>query len=183
MRLQAVLPRSDVDALLNQLLPLKVSLGGQDDDDRFLLLRDPRGLTFVPGSGVSLSCTADLRWSVLGLTVPILLRQLSVLLTPQIATRSGGPALVFALAIEHADLAGVPAVVDAHLVERVNQALLERQVELGWEFAKTLTHAFALPALLANVRSFNLGVGQSSVDVVTDALVLSVELLTSVTRG
>jgi hypothetical protein len=183
MRLQALLPRSDLDALLSQLLPLKVMLGGEDDDDRFLLLRDPRGLTFVPNSGVSLSCTAELRWSVLGLTVPIHLRQLSLQLTPQIATRSGGPALVFALAIEHADLAGVPAVVDAHLVERVNQALSERQVELAWEFAQTLTHAFALPALLANVRSFNLGVGESSVDVLTDALVLSVELLTSVTRG
>jgi hypothetical protein len=164
-------------------LPLKVSLGGEDDDDRSLVLRDPRAVTFVPGTGVSLSCTADLRWSVLGLTVPIHLREFSVLLTPLIALRSGAPALVFALAIEHADLAGVPAMVDAHLVERVNQALAERQVELGWEFAKTLTHSFALPALLANVRSFDLGVGASSVEVVPDALVLSVELLTSVTRG
>jgi hypothetical protein len=148
-----------------------------------LVLRDARALTFVPATGVSLSCTADIRWSLLGIKVPIHLRELSVMLTPRIATRSTGPALVFELAIEHADLAGVPAVVDAHLVERVNQALSERQVELGWEFAKTLTHSFALPALLANLRSFNLGVGESSVEVVQDALVLSVELLTSVTRA
>jgi hypothetical protein len=183
MRLQAVLPRTDLVELLNQLLPLKVLLGADGDDDRTLVLRDPRAVTFVLGDGVVMSCTADLRWSVLGLSVPIHLRELSIKLTPQIVQRSGAPALVFGLAIEHADLALVPAVVDTHLVERVNQALLERQVELGWEFSKTLTHAFALPALLANVRSFNLGVGESSVEVVPDALVLSVELLTSVTRG
>lgn len=183
MQLRAVLPRSDLDALLNQLLPLKVLLGGEDDDDRSLLLRDPRGLSFVPGRGVSFSCTADIRWSVLGLTVPILLRQLSVLLTPSIVQRTSGAALVFEPSIEQADLAGVPAVVETHLVERVNQALYERQVELGWEFAKTLSHSFTLPALLANVRSFNLGVGESSVEVLPDGLVLEVALLTSVTRS
>jgi hypothetical protein len=183
MRLQAVLPRSDLDVLLNQLLPLKVLLGADGDDDRNLVLHEPRGLTFVPERGISLSCTADIRWSVLGLTVPIHLRQLSVLLTPRIVPRASGPTLVFELAIEHADLAGVPAMVDSHLVELVNQALSARQVELGWEFAKTLTHAFALPALLANIRSFNLGVGESAVEVVPDGLILSVELLTSVTRA
>lgn len=180
MRLQALLPRADLDALLSQLLPVKVSLGG---DDRSLVLRDPRAVTFIAGNGVSLACKADIRWSVLGLTVPIHLRELSVMLTPQIATRASGPALVFELAITHADLAGVPAVVDSHLVELVNQALAERNVELGWEFAKTLTHSFALPDVLANVRSFNLGVGESTVEVVPDGLVLHVELLTSVTRS
>jgi hypothetical protein len=120
---------------------------------------------------------------VLGLTVPIHLRELGILLSPRIALRAGAPALVFGLAIEHADLAGLPTLVDAHLVERVNQALSERQVELSWEFARTLTHSFNLPALLANVRSFNLGVGESAVEVVPDALVLSVELTTSVTRA
>lgn len=183
MHLQALLPRSDLDALLTQLLPLKVLLGADSDDERFLFLSEPRAVTFVPGRGVSLTCTAEVRWSVLGLTVPIRLRELSVLLTPLIAPRATGPALVFELAIEHADLAGVPAVVGAHLVEFVNLALSERQVALSWEFAKTLTHAFELPALLENVRSFNLRVGESSVEVVPDALVLSIELLTSVTRG
>jgi hypothetical protein len=183
MRLQAVLSRADLDALLNQLLPLKVLLASDGDDDRTLVLRDPRALTFVPGTGISLTGTADIRWSVLGLTVPIHLRELSVMLTPRLAPRAGVNALVFDLAIEHADLAGVPAVVDSHLVELVNQALALRQGDLGWEFAKTLTHSFALPAVLANVRSFNLGVGESTIEVVSDALVWSVELLTSVTRG
>jgi hypothetical protein len=181
MLLKAVLPRPDLDALLNQFLPLKVLLGGQDEEDRTLVVRDPRGLTFVPQRGVTLSCSADIRWSLLGISVPIHVRELSILLTPRIALRSG-PALVFELSIEHADLAGVPAVVDAHLVERLNQALAEHEVELSWEFAKTLTHSFELPALLDNVRSFNLGVGASSVETVPEGLVLEVELTTSVTR-
>jgi hypothetical protein len=182
MRLQAVLPRSEIDSLLNELLPLTVLLGG-DENERRLVLRDPRAVTFVPGEGMTLSCTADIRWSLLGITVPIHLRELTVMLAPRISMRAGTPALVFGLSIAHADLAGVPAVLDAHLVDRLNQALEERQVQLAWEFAKTLTHSFALPALLANVRSFNLGVGESAVEVVVDALVLSVELLASVTRA
>jgi hypothetical protein len=167
---------------LNQLLPLKVLLGADPDDDRSLVLRDPRALTFVPDTGISLTCTADLRWSVLGLTVPIHLRELSILLVPSVAAGAGAPALLFGLAIEHVDLAGVPAIVDTRLVELVNQSLSQRQADLSWEFSKILTHSFALPALLASLQSFNLGVGESAIEVVPDALVLSVELLTSVTR-
>lgn len=183
MRLQAVLPHADLDTLLKQLLPFRVLLGKSGDDDRRLELRDPRELTFIPGEGLILSCTAELRWSVLGLTVPILLRELSVMLAPQIAARQAGPSLVFGLSITHADLAGVPAVLHGRLVDLVNLALSERQVELAWDFGKTLTHSFALPAMLASVRSFNLGVGESSVEVLADALELSIELLASVTRS
>ncbi len=181
MRLLALVPRAEVQALLSELLPLMVLLG-EDSDDRTLLLRDASDVRFLEGQGLRVACKADVRWSVLGISVPVHLRALSVLLTPRILEREGGAALVFQLAIESADLAGVPAMVDAHLVERVNQALNERQVELAWNFTRTLTHAFALPAMLASVRSFNLGVAGSAVEVRSDALQLEVELRAGVTR-
>lgn len=182
MRLHASLPRAEVQALLSELLPLKVLLGDDDDEDRTLVLRDAREVSFSPGQGIRMACKADIRWSVLGFAVPVHLRSLSVMLAPRIAERDGGAALVFEVSIEHADLAGVPAVVDAHLVERVNQALDERQVELAWNFTRTLTHSFELPALLASVRSFNLGVAGSSVEVHPDALQLEVELRAGFSR-
>jgi hypothetical protein len=69
------------------------------------------------------------------------------------------------------------------LVERVNQALNERQVELAWNFTRTLTHSFELPALLESVRSFNLGVAGSAVAVQPDALQLEVELRAGFARA
>lgn len=181
MQLTAVLPRTDLDALLNDLLPLKVLLG-RERDDRWLTLRDPSAVNFVAGHGIVLSCKADIRWSVLGMPLPIHLRALTVVFVPRIGQRDGLPALVFDLALDYVDLAGVPAVVDSHLVERINQALAERQVELAWGLGKTLTHAFELPTMLESARSFNLGVGQSSVEVLADALRLDVELQAGVTR-
>jgi hypothetical protein len=183
MRLHAVLPLAEVQSLLSELLPLRVLLGEGGDDERSLVLRDAREVEFVAGQGLRVACKADVRWSLLGVSVPVHLRSLSVLLSPRISERDGGAALVFQLAIEYADLAGVPALIDAHLVERVNQALNERQVELAWNFTRTLTHAFALPAMLESVRSFNLGVAASAVEVHPDALHLEVDLRAGFTRA
>jgi hypothetical protein len=181
MQLTAVLPRADLDELLNDLLPLKVLLGA-DRDDRTLLLYDPSSVSFVAGHGIGLSCKADIRWSVLGITVPIQLRALTVMLVPRVSQRDGVPALVLDLALEHVDLAGVPAALEGRLVDLINQALQARQVELAWGFGKTLSHAFALPAMLESVSSFNLGVGESSVDVLADALRLDIQLRAGVSR-
>lgn len=181
MRLLAILPQAELDALVSELLPVKVLLG-QEADDRTLVLREPGHVQFLPAVGVRVVCKADIRWSVLGFAVPIFIRELTVLLKPHISAREGGMALVFDLSIEHADLAGVPAVIDTRLVERVNQALAERGVELAWEFQKTLTHSFALPAMLANLRFFNLDVAESVVDITADALRLALELRAGITR-
>jgi hypothetical protein len=182
MLLQALLPRTDVDQLLSDLLPLRVLLG-KDASDRTLLLRDPSAVAFVAGHGIALSCKADVRWSLLGVGVPIYLRALTVMLVPRITERASLPALVFDVAIEHADLAGVPAVVDSRLVGWVNQALEQHQVELSWSFGKTLSHQFALPAMLDSLRSFDLAVGRSQVDVLQDALRLELEVQAGVTRA
>lgn len=181
MRLLALVQRAEIQILLSELLPLKVLLG-DDSDDRTLVLHEASDVSFVAGQGLRVACKADIRWSVLGFAVPVHLRALSLLLSPRIAEREGGAALVFQLVIEHADLAGVPAVVDAHLVELVNQALNDRQVELAWNFTRTLTHSFALPAMLESLRHFNLGVASSSVDVRPDALQLEVDLRAGITR-
>jgi hypothetical protein len=181
MHLQALVPQTEIEALVHELMPLKVLLG-DEDDDRTLLLLDPSTPEFVPGKGLRLGCRAEVRWSVLGIAVPITLRALTVLLMPRIAERDTGPALVFDLSIERADLAGLPARMDGRLVERVNHALSARQVQLAWGFGKTLSHAFELPAMLASLRTFNLAVGESSVEVLPHALRLSLELRAGVTR-
>lgn len=181
MHLQALLPQAEIEALVADLLPLKVLLG-DEDDDRTLSLLDPSTPEIVAGRGLRLGCRAEVRWSVLGIAVPITLRALTVVLSPRIAEREAGPALVFDLSIERADMAGLPARVDAHLVDKVNQALKARQVQLAWDIGKTLSHAFQLPAMLASLRSLNLAAGECSVEVLPQALRLSVELRAGVTR-
>jgi hypothetical protein len=103
-------------------------------------------------------------------------------LSPRMSLRDGVPSLVFGLALDRVDLAGVPARWDSRLVDLINQALVERQVELAWGFGKTLSHAFQLPSLLASWSSFNLGVGESTVEVLADALRLDIVLQASVTK-
>src|SRR5687767_10677431 len=47
MHLQALVPQTEIEALVHELLPLKVLLG-DEDDDRTLLLLDPSTPEFLP---------------------------------------------------------------------------------------------------------------------------------------
>lgn len=168
--------------MLQNALPLTVLLGKSEREDRSLRLYDPGEVSFLTGEGIGLSCKAEIRWAVLGFSVPIQLRALTVVLSPRMSLRDGQPTLVFGLSLERVDLAGVPARWDGKLVDLINQALQDRQVELAWGFGSTLTHAFELPSMLSSLQSFNLGVGESSVEVLPDALRLDITLQASVTR-
>ena len=134
----------------------------------------PTSISLVPDSGLRIVCAANFHWPVLGIGIPISIRELTVLLRPEIDKgRETGP-LVFRAVIEDADLVGVTDTIDAHIVDKVNEELVSNHMNLSWDFAKTLSYSFKLPATIASISTLDLKVSWSRVHVTSEALVWAV---------
>jgi len=186
MWLEAILSREDLVAVVEQLVPLKIRLDvndeeKDDDEGRFLVLHDPSEVTLVPDVGLRLVCKASVRWPVFRIRVPVNVKSLTVILKPAIERRDGHDALAFGLHVEHADLAGLPPMIDAHITEKINEALAKETI--AWDFAKTLSHAFNLPPVLEDLSAFELVVLGGKVKITDEALGLAVAFRPRVLRA
>src|SRR6187549_145060 len=99
MKLEATLPCDDLSALIHQLLPLKAALG--EDGGAYLLVDEPRSVQLVPATGLRVDSSAKLSWPVLGISVPVVLNAISMMLRPRVVRRADGLVLVFQVEIEH----------------------------------------------------------------------------------
>lgn len=179
MRVEAILSVADLIAIASQFMPFSIDLGGEGS----LVLTDPSDVSLLAGNGIRVVCKAKLEWPVLGIVVPVTVQSLVVVVQPEIVKTTDAEALVLKLEVEHADLAGVPTFVDNRITEKVNAALAEKHVELAWNFAGTLNHAFALPKSLAPLEAFALSVVGARVVVTPEAMGFSVAFKSSVTRS
>ena len=179
MKLQVVLTRDELVAFAAQWLPLKLLLG--DKEDRFLQLTEPTTIELAEGAGLRIACRAQIRWPVLGLTVPVTARNLAVLFSPTVELQEGHPALVFRLRIEHAELSGIPARFNGTLTDGVNRALSER-VKFSWPFGRSLTRAIPMPLMLATTEVIELAVLAGSVHVSAEQLTFELGLRADATR-
>jgi hypothetical protein len=179
MLLEAVLTKEDLQDVFEQFAPLTIRLG----DNGELTLDAPSDVTFDSESGVRVVCKARLAWSVLGLHVPVTIHSLIALITPVIERPGAGDeALVFKLALEHADIAALPALFDSRVTALVNDELSKKHVELSWEFRKLLDHVFALPPSIESAGALALQVKASIVKTTNGALGFAVNLQVAV-RG
>lgn len=181
MKFSATFTRDELVSFASGWLPLKLLLGDPHDDERFLLLSDAKAIELVPHTGLRIACRAQIRWPVLGMSVPITAKQLSVLMKPSIEQREGQPALVFRMRIEQADLSGIPARLDATITEAINRALAER-AKPGWNFGSMLTRSIVMPPLLTTTDSIDLTADHGRVEVTDSAFVFELGVKAGTTR-
>jgi len=181
MRLEAVLTRDDLHGILNQFAPLEIRLGKNGN----LLLDSPSKVALIPGEGLSIVCHATLHWPVLGVSVPVSMRGLTVEVRPAVrpGLAGGGDVVAFTLQIDRAGVTVLPEVIDDKVTSRVNQELVEKHVELSWNFAKSLSHVFELPDALASAAALKLKVRQGIVVVTESAVVFTVDFGAEVQRA
>jgi hypothetical protein len=172
MWLEAVLSKEDLLKVATDFTPLTIGLGEEGE----LLLKTPSEVTLVADRGLRITCEAQIHWPILGVNVPLTLNALTVIVRPAVDKREGGSALVFFLELEHADLAIVPSILDHRMTELVNKELAAKHVELAWNFSETLSHTFALPAVLKNASSLGIEVAWGAIRITADALVFAVSL-------
>jgi hypothetical protein len=175
MRIEATLTRDDLAKTLNDLCPLHISIGKEGR----LIFSGPRRVELVPDAGLRMTVDAKIEWPVLGLLLPVTIRTMTLLMSPSVLEEAGAPALAFKLHLSQADIALVPAVLDASIVHRVNQEL-EAKPPLIWRFTRTLSHVFALPAALASAEAIDVRAASGYVKTTSEALVFVVSFQTSV---
>jgi hypothetical protein len=168
MWLEAILTKDDLRDVFDQFAPLEIRLG----DSGRLVLESPTEVSINPGSGVGVVCDATLHWPVLGVDLPVRMRGLTVLLHPTVRPRPDGScgALVFTLQIDRTGVSLLPAVFDARVTSLLNRELAENHAALEWNFGKTLSHVFQLPAALASAATLSLEVIAGSVKTTDDAV-------------
>lgn len=171
MWVEAIVSLEDFQSLAAELFPVRVHLGAADSD-HYLFLSATREVALVEGRGLRLVCDAQIRWPVLGMDVPINVDRLTVMLEPSVPNEGGE--LFLDVQLEHADVAWVPAVLDTKIVGAINEALQKRRADLCWNFAKTLSHDFPLPAMLQPLRGLGLKAAWGKTRVTSEGLVLVV---------
>lgn len=171
MWVEAIVSRDDFAALTDELLPLTIHLG-EAESEHYVRLKGPAQVSLVQERGLRIKCSADVHWPVLGMEIPIHVESFTVLLTPSVPT--DGDALVVSMQVEDADVAWVPAILDARIVEAINAALHKKSAELSWHFAETLSHRFGLPPFLQPLYGLDLTVAWGKVRTTNEAMVLAV---------
>jgi hypothetical protein len=182
MWVEAVLSKDDLVSLTAQIVPLTIRLDSHGGAAQYIELATATDLALVADQGLRMTTQARIHWPVLGITVPIKIDPLGVMIKPRIVKTRGEDALSFTLEIEHAEFAGVPAFGDRAITDKINSELRERHVDLAWAFSATLSHRFNLPALLEPLDSLALNVAWGKVRITDEAMVLAISFHAEVSR-
>lgn len=176
MWVEAVLSKEDLTQVVGDFLPTTIRLG----EDGELHLEDPSDVKLVENDGLYIRCSGRVKWSLLGFTVPVTIKQLAVCISPFIEKRPNGDHLRFKVRIDDLDLALVPGILDTQIVSKVNAEI--GKTPLAWNFTQTLSHTFQLPKALNAPRSLGLQVQWGEAKVTAEALVLVVSFKAEVGR-
>jgi hypothetical protein len=178
MQLNATLTKIDVLNLFVQLAPLVIRLG----DGGTLLVTSPAEVTMIPGEGVGVVCDATFHWPLLGVDLPVRMRSLSIRIRPAVHPDSSGQShiLTFTLQIEHARVSLLPAMFDERVTARLNEELRTRNVELAWNFGKSLSHVFQLPATVLSAAALALDVSIGAIDITESEIALAIDFVARV---
>lgn len=156
MWLQAIITADDLMHALHELTPTRIQLD-EDDPSRSLYLDPPEEVRFRDGEGALVRTSARLKWDVVGISVPVVLRSIEVLLVPSIEQDGQGhDVLALQARIESLDLSALPGFVEDKLRDRINSALERPSAFLRWRFTRTLDFNFHLPDALQPQRDLRL---------------------------
>ena len=162
MWVEAVLSKDDLASLIEQIVPLTIRINADTGADQYIEIASASNLALVADQGLRMTAEAEIHWPVLGITVPIKIDSLSVMIKPQITTApGGGDALSFALQIEQAEFAGILALGDQPITDKINSEL--GKIDLAWAFATMLSHQFKMPTMLEPLDSLALKVAWGKV--------------------
>ena len=172
MWLEAILSRQDLERVLGELTPTTIKLG----EDGELHLNRPTLVTLVEGQGLEVDCPAKLRWSVLGIHLPVAIESVTLRLIPSVLQRDGGDVLAFHVKLLALDVSAMPSIIEDRVVALVNGELSGRHAELVWDFRETLSHRFRLPELLEPARSLDVEIAWGEMRVSAEALVFAISV-------
>jgi hypothetical protein len=186
MWLEAIITQEDLVQVMRELLPVKIHLhkeepGEATPPERWLLLHPATHVALVPDQGLRVTCPAELRWSIAGVSPTVKLDELGVLIRPQVVDKNKGHVLEFQLEIEETDFHSLPEFIDATIIKAINPALAAKKVP--WNFTETFTRTVALGKMFEPVEALKIEVLWGKHRIGSEALTLVVSFKIGFARG
>jgi hypothetical protein len=172
MWLEAILSRADLEQAIRSFTPATISMG----DHGSVCVEPPTHVELVPRKGLRAVCPATVHGSLFGVDVPVTVSAARFLLWPSVVSRSGGDVLVFTVTLESIDVGALPHLLETVAVDAINAALVAHGAELAWNFRETLSHRFALPAVITAIRSLDISAAWGEIRITEEALVFAVSI-------
>ena len=116
MQLCVTLTRDDLAGAIEEITPLRVTLGPR----RVITLGRPKSVELVRDAGLRVRGDARFTWEVGGLELPIVVRSWQLLLVPSLAPREGRHVLAFDPVLEGLDFKSVPMFLDERIAASIN---------------------------------------------------------------
>jgi hypothetical protein len=183
MDIKARLDEETLARLLGDILPVTVLL---DDDrgmeGRWIGIERAQRLELIPGEGVRLATSGELRWPLKIAPVTLRLAALQLLLRPIVVGRGLATRVLFRPVIERIDVEKRPGFVDRGVLLLINRTLETRSQLLSWHVADSLCQRFALPVTLVPLETASLDVVSANVHVDEHWIDLSVSLEMDLSR-
>jgi hypothetical protein len=170
MKLSATLARDEIALVLESLTPMRVSLDAERG--RAIYFERP-SVELVRDRGIRLQGAARVEWEVAGLAIPVAVQDWQVLVQVRVSPRR---VIAFDPILEVLDLRHCPGVVENKLASVIDGSLAKARDRLLWDFGRTLSRRFWLPARVEPSRALDLVVVGGAVTVTSADLHLSIEL-------
>lgn len=184
MDLEVRLTRDFLNGLLHQFAPIRLHLTPADEDRRWVELEQPDVVELVPEIGLRIQSNGRLRYKMAGISVPLTIRRIELLLAPKVLTPAPDDfRLAFELRIENADLELVPGLVDQALSGRINELLRAEVTPLVWDFGKTFNKTVRMPERLEPLSHLLLHARGGQIRVDRGVVSLRIALAASLSRS
>ena len=144
MQLCAILKDDDLRSIVDAITPLRLEVRPR----RVITLGRPAHVALVAGAGLRIRGDARFIWDVGGLTFPVTLRSWQVLLVPSFVERNGRHVLAFDACLEELDFKSVPMFLDERIAAALKDGLAVQKQKFVWDFAKHLSLARPMPAMV-----------------------------------
>ena len=176
MLLNAVASQNEIQALIDALIPIRISV---DERRGRTIVLGRAHVELVPGHGLRLRGDARIEWDVAGVSIPVTLDAWQLLLVPRVTTRDGARVLAFDPTLEALDLKHAPAFLNGKITAAIRDIMSANEGKLAWRFARSLSRQLALPNRL-RAGLLSLAATDASVNVTSTSLTLSVTLETAI---
>ncbi|CAN5267654.1 hypothetical protein BH09MYX1_BH09MYX1_53680 [soil metagenome] len=177
MWLQATFTTDDLNYAINQFCPAHVEI----DEGRWIDIARPTSLKLIPNRGVRLVTEARLRWTVIGIDVPITILEAEIFFEPKLVMREEKQVLTFGISVGDLDLKFVPHLLDKGIAATIN-AELSTKAGIEWDFMKTLDFHIPLPKQLSPVDALHLHSKWAEIKVRSRAISLVVSFGAEISR-
>jgi len=184
MKLTATLTTEELRGLAQSLIPLRVDLRAEPDDDpRWLDVDELYEAQMIADQGLSLAARAIVRWPERALFDEFRTQRVELLLVPRLEPSPEGVALAVHVRFGALDVAWVPDFVEQAVVDAINARLAKSGAELRWNMSGTLTFGFDEPGEQSNIERICFGLPNATLTVTADGVRVEGEMTISLRRS